>query len=70
MSQDQSKETKPPPKSRRGRKPKTVPKELDFTGQNPVMIVEKAQKRRMTGKSRAINVGRQELAQMVGFITN
>ena len=57
-----------PPKSRRGRKPRTVSKKLDYTGREPVMIVKKSQKRKATEKSMAvvnIGVGRQELAQMV-----
>ncbi|CAG8504460.1 171_t:CDS:2 [Paraglomus brasilianum] len=32
---------------RRGRKRRTVPKELDFTGNNPIMVVEHPKKRRM-----------------------
>ena len=75
MSQntDQSKETNSPPKPRRGRKPQTVPERLDFMGNNPVMIVKKSPKRKATEKSMVrvnIGVGRQELAQMVRFITN
>src|SRR4051794_39271908 len=31
----------------RGRKRRTVPKELDFTGQNPIMVVNYPKKRRM-----------------------
>ncbi|CAG8572767.1 8003_t:CDS:2 [Paraglomus brasilianum] len=56
-----------PPKSRRGRKPRTVSKKLDYTGREPVMIAKKSQKRKATEKSMAvvnIGVGRQELAQM------
>ncbi|CAG8572800.1 8005_t:CDS:2 [Paraglomus brasilianum] len=69
MSQntDQRKETEPTPKSRRGRKPKTVPKKLDYTGREPIMIVKKSQKRKATEKNMAvvnIGVGRQELARM------
>jgi len=32
---------------RRGRKRRTVPKELDFTGQNPIMVVDDLKKRRV-----------------------
>jgi len=70
MSQntDQRKETEPTPKPRRGRKPKNVPKKLDYTGREPIMIVKKSQKRKATEKNMAvvnIGVGRQELARMV-----
>ncbi|CAG8480652.1 2871_t:CDS:2 [Paraglomus occultum] len=72
MSQnaDKSKETNSPPKPKRGRKPENVSKNMDFTGQDPVMRVRMArmlQRRRATEERTAmvnIGVGRQELSQM------